>query len=354
MGKPKNRQEYRQQLAGNFINLLEESGLRWKQEWRTAGAPRNGVTNTNYKGCNAFHLYLISLIKGYNDPRWVTMVQIMDKKGIYHPNEKWHLQAGSKASYVEYWFPYDRISKKGLTWEGYRQEVLSGRPGAEFYLRAVYTPVFNASLVEGIPEIQLAVNPNVEQDLIIDKLSVNMGVPIINGGDRAFYSPAKDEIHLPLKEAFDSTYAYNSTALHELAHSTGHFSRLNRLHGAFFGSPDYAYEELIAEMSSCFMSTDVQSELTEEHIANHKAYVQSWVNQIREKPDVLVSAIKDAQAAANYMDWKAELITEQEYRKLSGQTAEVGIEMIEAELTPDPIISTDLTEQADEPEPLAM
>ena len=354
MGKPKNKQEYRQQLAENFVNLLEESGLQWKQEWKTAGAPRNGITNINYKGCNAFHLYLTALIHDYSDPRWFTMIQIMDKKGIYHPNEKWHLQAGSKASYVEYWFPYDRINKKGLTWEGYRQELLGGRPGTEFYLRAVYTPVFNASLVDGVPEIQLAVNTNVEQDQIIDKLSSNMGVPIFNGGDRAYYSPAKDEIHLPVKAAFNSTYAYNSTALHELTHSTGHSSRLNRLHGAAFGSVEYAYEELIAEMSSCFMSTDVQSELTEEHIENHKAYVQSWVNQIRERPDVLVSAIKDAQAAANYMDWKAELITEQEYRKLFGQTLDVSMEMIETERIQDPVISTGLTEKTEEFEPLVI
>lgn len=354
MARPKNKWEYRQQLADNFVNLLEESGLRWKQEWKTAGAPRNGVTNANYKGCNAFNLYLTALINNYNDPRWVTMVQIMDKKNIYHPNEKWHLQAGSKASYVEYWFPYDRINRKGMTWEDYRMELIHGRPGTEFYLRAVYTPVFNASLVEGMPEFQLAVNPDVEQDQIIDKLSSNMGVPIFNGGDRAYYSPAKDEIHLPLKEAFDSTYAYNSTALHELAHSTGHSSRLNRLHGAMFGSSDYAYEELIAEMSSCFMSSDVQSELTEEHITNHKAYVQSWVNQIREQPDVLMNAIKDAQAAANYMDWKAELITELEYRKLSGQTLEVSTEMIEPEHVPNPIVEKEMTGQMTEPEQLVI
>lgn len=79
-----------------------------------------------------------------------------------------------------------------------------------------------------------------------------------------------------------------------------------------------------------------------------------WVNQIREKPDVLVSAIKDAQAAANYMDWKAELITEQEYRKLSGQTLEVSMEMIEPERVQDPAINAGLTEKPEELEPLAI
>lgn len=118
---------------------------------------------------------------------------------------------------------------------------------------------------------------------------------------------------------------FNATALHELSHSTGHPTRLNRPQGAFFGTEQYAYEELVAEMCSCFMGTELQTEATPQHIDNHKAYVQSWIQAIREKPETLVKAIKDAQAAANFMDYKAGLITEKEYEKACGSVMEVRV-----------------------------
>ena len=101
--------------------------------------------------------------------------------------------------------------------------------------------------------------------------------------------------------------------------------RLNRPQGAFFGTEQYAYEELVAEMCSCFMGAELQTEATPQHIDNHKAYVQNWIHAIREKPETLVKAIKDAQAAANYMDYKAGLITEKEYEKACGSVMEVKV-----------------------------
>ena len=82
MSKPKNKDEYRKEMAEAFAHVLEEKGLSWKKEWRGTGggAPHNAITKANYRGSNAFWLRLVSAIKGYQDPRWVTMVQIMDKE----------------------------------------------------------------------------------------------------------------------------------------------------------------------------------------------------------------------------------------------------------------------------------
>ena len=179
-------------------------------------------------------------------------------------------------------------------------------------------------MVDGMPELEKIPEQDIPVDEIIGKLSANMKVPILyDGGDRAYYSLAYDEIHLPTPGSFDSEYAFNATALHELAHSTGHPSRLDRPLGGFFGSAAYAYEELVAEMTSCFMGVGLQAELTTEHFNNHKAYVQSWIQAIRDKPETLVRAIKDAQSAANYMDWKAELITEMEYNSKAEKVLEL-------------------------------
>ena len=114
-----------------------------------------------------------------------------------------------------------------------------------------------------------------------------------------------------LPQYFDSPYAYDSTALHELAHATGAAHRLNRNIKNVFGTEDYAYEELIAEISSCFMSANLQLEQSNEHIENHKAYVQSWIETIREKPESLVKAVQQAEKVDSYMEYKAELLTKE-------------------------------------------
>lgn len=315
MQRPKNKDEYRASLAEAFACVLEEKGLEWKKEWNgSRGAPHNGVTKACYRGINAFWLKLLSLQKGYQDPRWVTMVQIMDKGGKYHPKEKWHLKKGAKATYVEYWYPYDVKAKRALTWEQYQKELANGRRNTEFKLSSRYTAVFNAGEVEGIPEWMRVPAARIPSDAFVEKLCSGMCVKIFtDGGDQAFYSPAQDQIHLPVPESFTSAYAFYATALHELAHATGHASRLNRDQKGKFGSTSYAYEELVAEMCSCFAGANLHTEAEPEHIENHRAYVQFWVQGIREQPETLVRAIRDAQTAACYMDWKAGLISEKEY-----------------------------------------
>lgn len=326
MGRPKNKDEYRAQLAQTFAHVLEEKGLEWQKEWAGSGgaAPHNGVTKACYRGINAFWLSLMAMTKGYTDPRWVTMVQIMDQGGKYHPKEKWHLKKGSKATYVEYWYPYDVKQRQALTWEQYRKEVESGRKETEFKLSTRYTAVFNACEVEGMPEFQRQAQLELSTDQLVRTLSDTMGVEIFtDGGDRAYYSPALDEIHMPTRESFFNEYAFQSTALHELAHATGHPSRLNRPRGGPFGSVAYAYEELVAEMCSCFMGVNLQVESSPQHVDNHKAYVQGWVKAIRDKPETLVRAIRDAQTATHYMDWKAGLITDKEYEKAVSSVLEL-------------------------------
>ena len=336
MGKPKNRDEYRQTLADEFAHILEEQGLEWTREWSlSAGStpPYNAVTKARYRGTNAFYLSMLCMTRHYNDPRWVTMVQIMDKNSKYHPGQKWHLQAGSKAAWVEYWYPYDLIEKKAMTWEQYQKALTQeGRSEDDFRLYTRYTPVFNASMVDGMPPLEqkTAAQEAIRPDELIERLSENMGVPIYNdGGDQAFYRPSEDAVHLPRPEQFESEYAYNSTALHELAHASGHPSRLNRDQSGGFGSPEYAYEELIAEMTACFMGVSLCAEASRHHIENHKAYVQGWIQSVRDKPDTLIHAIKDAQSAAHYMDYKAELIALPEYQKLCGSVKEVDKRQVE-------------------------
>ena len=150
-----------------------------------------------------------------------------------------------------------------------------------------------------------------------------MGVSIEHGGANAYYNGSSDRIYLPLKEAFFSEYEYNATALHELSHATGAPERLNRKQGNGFGSPEYAYEELVAEISSSFMGEHLQFEQTKEHIQNHIAYVQSWIQSIQNEPDILIRAIREAENAANLLEYHAGILTKEAYQKTLGESMEI-------------------------------
>lgn len=315
-----NTKEYRALLAESFVNVLQEKQLDWKKEWNGRGknTPMNGVTNHRYKGINRFRLSMISMLRGYEDPRWCTFTQIK--------NEGWKLNnAKGQGLQVEYWFPYDTEERRSLTWKEFR--ALDEEFGEKYVLRATYKTVFNADLIEGIPPLPEPEQYDISPDILVDRLSESMGVEIINNGeDRAFYRPSEDTIHLPLPEFFYTEYAYASTALHELAHATGAAHRLNRNMSGGFGSPEYAFEELIAEISSCFMSANLHAEQTKEHIDNHKAYVQSWIKAIQENPEVLVKAVQEAEKTASYMEYKAGLIQQEEYELIAGASKEVPLE----------------------------
>ena len=303
--------EYRKNLAEQFVHILEDKPFNWKMEWEGGkDRPRNAKSGACYRGINRLRLMLTAWERGYKDPRWATFNQIRDM-GLRLVDAK------GQGVQVEYWYPYDRKEKHRISWEEYRLLTEeNGNTDIRYILCASYSIVFNAELIEGLPELPEPEIRDISQDRLVETVSRNMGVEILNdGGDRSFYRPGEDKIHLPLPGYFYSDYAYNSTALHELAHATGAPHRLNRNQGGFFGSSEYAYEELVAEITSCFVSAELKTEQDPYHIENHKAYVQSWIKEIREKPEALVKAVAEAEKAAAYLDYKAELIPKEEYEK---------------------------------------
>lgn len=308
---------YRKELADIFIHALEEKQLDWKKGWKGKDQrPLNAKSGAKYKGINYFRLMLTAMERGYEDPRWATFRQIQDMG--YRLKD-----AKGKGVQVEYWFPYDREEKHAISWDDFNKNT-NGCPDERYSLRASYSTVFNGTLIEGLPELELSEEHDVAVDELVTTLSRNMKVEIINNdGDKAFYRPSEDRIYLPHPELFYSDYSYNATALHELAHSTGAPSRLNRNLEGGFGTPEYAYEELIAEISSCFMSGNLQAKQDMQHINNHKAYVQSWIKSISEKPETLVRAVAEAEKVAAYMEYHAELIPQKEYEQIIKSSREV-------------------------------
>ncbi|HAV9324102.1 TPA: DNA primase, partial [Escherichia coli] len=118
--------------------------------------------------------------------------------------------------------------------------------------------------------------------------------------DRAFYRPDTDRIVMPLSSQFDSVADYWTTLLHELVHSTGHEKRLRRAGISSFAgrkSPEYAFEELIAEMGSAFLCAhlgiagDVQ----------HESYIDGWLNVLKSDKKALFRACRQAREASEYL-----------------------------------------------------
>lgn len=294
----------REDLSAKFLAALKEDKIPWHAVWQQL-RPMNAATGKLYRGVNALNLSFIADDQGYTDPRWCTFQQAKDKG--------WKIRKGEHASPVEYWAYYDREQKKLLPWPE-AQRIIRDEPERaekDLLLSCRLSLVFNAAQIEGIPPLEKLLATDIETIRAQrDTLLQNMGVGYKEQGSEAYYSPAADLVVLPPATTFDDVYAYMCTLLHECGHATSHPSRLNRVLGGVFGSPDYAREELRAEIASAFVSQTLgikmPEDALEQHFTLHKAYIQSWAAALEKNPDELYAAIKDANAIADYLMEKGE------------------------------------------------
>ena len=302
----KKTKEYRKAIADAFVKSLTEDPQHWKQMWQGNMRPINGHTGRKYSGLNRFWLQHMMYEKNYDDPRFYTFKQVQDM-GL-------KVKKGSKAVQVEFWSLYDPETKKTVS---FSEAADYENAEQKLTILARYYSVFNGSQIEGLEKYEQPTLSDAAPQEVIDKIAQNMGVEILyDGGDSAYYHRLDDNIHLPQPQAFESQDAYNGTVLHELAHATGAEHRLNRTKGKYFGDEQYAREELVAEIASCFAQNDLGFTLEEDHFNNHKAYVQSWVSEIREKEEALMEAIKEAQRASDYileMSEKEKILNSEEH-----------------------------------------
>lgn len=290
--------DYRQVLTDKLIEQLEAGTAPWQKPWdaREGGErlPYNPTTEKPYRGANSLYLSAVAADKGYADPRWATYKQA-DAEG-------WQVRKGEKGSLVEYW----KFSETKPELDGKGKPVIGedGQPKTvEVMLespRVFRAVVFNAQQMDNVPELSKA--PRMyEWDPMerAEQIMKSSGAKVFHDqNDRAFYSPSKDEIHLPARDQFKDQTAYYSTALHELGHWTGHDSRLKREFGGAFGSAEYAKEELRAELSSYFMADKLG---VPHEPGQHAAYVKSWVKVLQEDKNEIFRAARDAEKITEYV-----------------------------------------------------
>jgi antirestriction protein ArdC len=177
-----------------------------------------------------------------------------------------------------------------------------------------YYTVFHASQIDGIPELEVSLDPlqpSVEHDPRLLDAIEKMGVKLTHDKACAYYVPSQDQIVLPSPGAFANASDYDMTLLHEMSHATGHESRLNRSINHRFGSPGYAKEELRASISSAMnarilgiaMDPGAIHEGDRDGLENEAAYIRSWINALPkvERKAELMAAISAAQKISDYV-----------------------------------------------------
>lgn len=274
-------------VTERMIELLDRGVVPWRKPWVDSDCPQNLVSRRPYHGINTFLL----LSRGYESPFWLTFNQAKNYGG--------KVKKGEKSTIVVFWKMVpkrDEEEENKDDEEGEKEDLI---PLLRYYR------VFNVEQVEGIddkiPEIETYSFNSIEAaERVVSEMPVP---PHIDRGAKAAYYPTRDTILLPQKDKFAVEERYYSTLFHEMVHSTGHQSRLDRpevSHSTSFGSSDYCREELVAEMGASFLNAHagIQTEQTEEQ---HAAYLQAWKQKLRDDNRLIVSAAGRAQKAANFI-----------------------------------------------------
>jgi antirestriction protein ArdC len=294
------QRDFRQEVTDSIIQLLEKGVAPWQKPWEpgagSLGIPFNPTSERAYRGGNAIHLIATGLRNGYEDPRWMTYKQAAD--------QGWQVRKGEKGTQIEFWEKkqLDRDDETGNADASKGGELAgNGNTDRSRFIHRVYT-VFNAAQIDKIPPYAPAKRTEFEAVQAGELILTNSGARIAHDqADRAFYSRAKDSIHLPPKDTFKDIAGYYGTALHELAHWTGHPSRLNRptLNDSYrFGDLNYAKEELRAELASVFLAAERGIPHNPEQ---HAAYVGSWIKALKQDKNEIFRAAQDASSATDFL-----------------------------------------------------
>jgi len=277
-----------QLVTDRIIAKLQAGTVPWKHFASSPLAqPKNLVSKKSYRGINHF------LLSGtqYHSEFWLTYHQAEQLGG--------NVKKGEKSTSIVFWKFLDVEDRE------------SGETKQIPFLR--HYSVFNVEQCEGIDYAKLdelserTSDPIESAERIVEQLP-NRPRLVINGTPKAFYSPAQDFVHMTERSACVSDSAYYDTLFHELTHSTGHKSRLDRMEGdsawCRFGSKPYANEELVAEMGAAMLCAE--SGIFQETEENSAAYIANWLTKLSNDNKLVVHAAGKAQKACDYILNRAE------------------------------------------------
>ena len=273
-----------EEITDQIIRALNEGVVPWRKPWNAAGSlPTSLSTGKNYRGINQMILGMTAMMRQYGSPFWGTYRQISAQGG--------QVRKGEKSTTVVLWKPFERENADGEKVKSFFMTTFS---------------IFNAEQAEWEGEMPtvpaLADHEPIADAEALATAYLADGPAFSTGGDRAYYVPSMDAIRIPEMGTFHTREGYYSTLFHEMIHSTGHGSRLNRdgvTEGHRFGDADYSKEELIAEMGAAFLCASVGID-PDATLTNSAAYLKGWLKALNDDPKMIVQAASKAQKAADY------------------------------------------------------
>jgi len=269
-------------ITESILKQLEQGVAPWRKPWSTS-VPRNLISKKPYRGLNVFLL----ATQGYGSPYWVTFNQAKQLGA--------HVRQGEKSTLVSFW-KFNEYA---------RENADTGETENKTSVLLRYYRVFNIEQCDGLKALhgdeRKPVNPIEECESIANRMPNG---PRIEQNSHAFYRPSADIVGMPSRNCFESPEAYYSTLFHELTHSTGHTSRLNRFDENStdhqFGSESYSKEELIAEMGAAMLAGIAG--ISHTTLGNSASYLQAWIITASSSDSRLItSAASHAQKAADYI-----------------------------------------------------
>ena len=273
-------------VTDRIIAMLEQGIIPWNRPW--TGAGRWAIKRTTGKPYSLLNQFLL------------------DKPGEYLSfnqckKEGGKVKKGAKSHIVVFWKILDRAR---MTEDGRTVLNAEGQPIFDHIPFLQYSNVFHIDDCEGLEPKHYTnetrdFDPIEKAEAVIADYVARSGVTLMHKDQgQAFYSPATDKVVLPLKEHFTGEAEYYGTAFHELTHSTGHKNRLNRFaEGVMaFGNETYSKEELVAELGSATILHMLSIE-TDATVQNNAAYIQNWLQALRNDKRLIVSAASKADKA---------------------------------------------------------
>ena len=284
------RVDIHQHITDKIVSAIEHGAGEFRLPWhRSTGnimRPVNIASKKAYGGINVLAL-------------WATADERNFSAGVWGSYRQW-LEAGAQV----------RKGEKATFVVFYKELAVAADPetgDAETATRllARATPVFAAEQVNGY-QAPVSDAPPITAVTRLEQAEAFVaatGAAIHHGGDRAYYRPSTDSIHLPPRDAFIDTptstpaESYYSTLCHELTHWTSAEPRCNRQLGKRFGDQAYAMEELVAELGAAFLCADLR--ITAEPRVDHAQYLASWLSVLKtDKKAIFTAASKASEAAA--------------------------------------------------------
>lgn len=324
VGRKNKSDEILKKFADMMVKIIKKANANnWKKGWMGVngsiqGLPQN-ISGRTYSGGNSFFLMFNTAEKGYKTPVYMTFKQAKE--------QNLHVKSGEKSVPIFKWgLSIKDENGKRVSEEDYNamsqeeRATMDVRPFPKMFhvfnidqtnLEEVNKKRYDAIVARfQTPEQEVkdteGMYVNEALDRMFEQKAWHANIQYDKPADQAFYRPSTDTIVLPMKEQFklgktpEEVYhdgmEYYSTALHEMAHSTGHESRLDRKFGAQ-GTDNYAHEELIAEMTSALVGSTMGFD--RKILENNANYLSGWLSRLRDKPETITTIMTDVGKASD-------------------------------------------------------